>query len=79
MADRVAGGKERGKVEALGGTTSAQVAEWLRKLVEYRKDMETGQRVVNAKQHEMVKQVAERAMQELGGEAGGGAVMGEPL
>eukprot|EP00959_Pyramimonas_sp_CCMP1952_P439734 9206047-Pyramimonas_sp.AAC.1 len=78
MADRVAAEERSGMVQAQAGVTSGQVVEWLRKL-ELRTDKDTGRRVVNAKQFEMVKQVAERAMQELEGESRGGAGMGDPL
>jgi len=75
MADRVA---TEGGVVAQAGATSGQVAVWLRNL-EFRKDKVTGRRIVNAKQYDMVKQVAERVMKEVDGVARGGADMGEPL
>ena len=78
MADRATSEESRGKVESQEGATSAQVAERLRKL-EFRKEKETGRRVVNARQHDVVRQVAQRVMQELDGEAAGGANVGESL
>eukprot|EP00959_Pyramimonas_sp_CCMP1952_P389332 8158041-Pyramimonas_sp.AAC.1 len=54
MADRVAAEEGSGKVEAQAGATCGQVVEWLREL-EFRTDKDTGRRVVNAKQFEMVK------------------------
>ena len=77
MADRMAQA-DGGVVVAGQAVTSADVAAWLGKL-EFQVDKETGRRVVNAKQFEMVKIVALRVMREIDGEASEDAGMGEPL
>eukprot|EP00959_Pyramimonas_sp_CCMP1952_P045926 959583-Pyramimonas_sp.AAC.1 len=60
MADRLA--EADGAVVVAGqAATRGDVAAWLRDL-EFRVDKQTGRRVVNAKQFEMVKKVAHRVM-----------------
>eukprot|EP00959_Pyramimonas_sp_CCMP1952_P348268 7295150-Pyramimonas_sp.AAC.1 len=77
MADRVS--QARGAVAVAGqAATSADVAAWLERL-EFRVDKQTGRRVVNAKQFEMVKIVALRVMREIAGEASQNAGMCETL